>query len=139
MVPETDRLTGKREQADAVLAALNARDFEALSRMPWDPEMEFRSALAAAEGTAFRGKDALHKWAREVDAIWDDMRTDLVEFHEVDEDRAVVVLRLTGTAKASGVPLDSRVGQVWSWREGMLWRNVVFTDPREAFDSVGLA
>jgi ketosteroid isomerase-like protein len=38
----------------------------------------------------------------------------------------------------SGIPLDVRVGQVWTWREGRMLRNVVYTDPNDAFRAVGL-
>ena len=56
----------------------------------------------------------------------------------MDDKRVVVVLRLVGKAKASGVPLDTRLGQVWTWRDGKVWRIATYTDPRDAFEAVRL-
>ena len=39
----------KRRHAQAVIDALNARDFDALHDLPFDDEMEYRSAFAVAE------------------------------------------------------------------------------------------
>jgi ketosteroid isomerase-like protein len=60
----------------------------------------------------------------------------LEEFHEAG-DQAVVVIRVRGTAKASGVPLDQRTGQIWTWRDGQLWRSVVYSNPADAFRAIG--
>jgi hypothetical protein len=37
------------------------------------------------------------------------------------------------------VPVDARLTQIWTWRNGKMWRNEVFTDPREALKAAGLA
>lgn len=118
--------------------ALNRRDFDAIADLPFDPEGEFRSAFAVAEGEVYIGVDGLRKWAENVDATWEDFHVELIEFHEVDEHRAVLVFHNTGRAKASGIPLDMRTSQVWTWRDGKVWRNDSFTDPDEAFRVVGL-
>ena len=130
--------SNKRRHVQAVIDALNARDFEALHELPFDDEMEYRSAFAVAEGTTYRGVEGLRKWAADVDATWDRLRAEIVEFHGAGDNQAVVIIRLTGIARASGVPLDVRIGQVWTWREGRMLSNVVYTDPNEAFRVAGL-
>jgi hypothetical protein len=61
-----------RKQLEAVLDALNARDFQSLTEL-LDPAVEFRSVLGATEGeAAYTGIDGLRKWAEEADAIWED-------------------------------------------------------------------
>ena len=131
-------LPDKRHQAEAVIDALNARDFEALDELPFDDEAEFRSAFAVAEGGTYRGVEGFRRWAADVDATWDGLTIELSEFHDVEDERAVAVVRLTGIAKASGIPMDVRVGQVWTWRGAKMLRNVVYTDPTDAFRAVGL-
>jgi ketosteroid isomerase-like protein len=131
-------VSDKQRDAQAVIDALNARDFDALRELPFDDEMEYRSAFAVAEGGTYRGVEGLRRWAADVDATWDRLRTELAEFHDVDDEHAVAIIRLTGIARASGIPLDVRVGQVWTWREGRMLRNVVYTDPNDAFRAVGL-
>jgi ketosteroid isomerase-like protein len=125
------------KQVHALIDALNARDFERLAELPFDPDFEFRSAVAAVEGDAYTGGvPGLRKWAETVDGVFDGFQAEVMEVHEVEDDRAVIVLHVVGTAKASGFPLDARLGQVWTWRDGKLWRNDVYTDPQEAFAAV---
>jgi ketosteroid isomerase-like protein len=128
----------RRAQAEAVLAALNRRDFAALAERGLHPDMEFRSAFAVAEGGTYRGLQGLREWATTVDSAFDDFRSELIDFREVDDERAVVVLRNTGKAAASHIPIDVRSGQVWTWREGLMWRNDVYRYVHEAFAAVGL-
>jgi ketosteroid isomerase-like protein len=49
-----------------------------------------------------------------------------------------VIVRIRGRAKASGVPVEAVTAQIWTWRDGKMWRNQVFADPREALEAVGL-
>ena len=58
------------------------------------------------------GIDGLRKWAEEVDAILEDWHQEVVDYREVGESQAVAVIRATGRAKASGVPLDTCTGNV---------------------------
>jgi ketosteroid isomerase-like protein len=128
----------RREQFEAFMDALNARDFDSLAEF-LDPEATFDSVLAASEGKeAYTGIGGLRKWAAEVDATWEDWHQEVVDFRDVAGDQAVAVIRVTGRARGSGVPLDSRTGNVLTWRHGKGWRNRAYSDPREAFEAVGL-
>ena len=127
-----------RKQLEAALAALNARDFDSLTEL-LDPAVEFRSVLGAAEGeAAYTGIDGLRKWAEEVDAVWEDWHQEVVDYREVGESQAVAVIRATGKARGSGVPLDTCTGNVLTLRHGKGWRNEAYSDPREALEAVGL-
>lgn len=128
----------KREQAEALLGALNARDFEAIAEMPVHPDLEFHSIIGAAEGGIHHGVQGLREWAEAVDSTFDGFRIELLDLREVDGERALLVIRLTATAKASGVPIDTQVGQVWTWRNAKMWRNEAFSDTRDAFKAAGL-
>jgi hypothetical protein len=93
-----------RAQFEAVMDALNARDFDSLAEL-LGPEVEFGSVLAAAEGEgASTGIDGLRKWAEEVDAIWENWHQEVVDFRGVSDNQAVAVIRATERARASGVP-----------------------------------
>jgi ketosteroid isomerase-like protein len=127
-----------RQQFEAILDAMNARDFDSLAEI-LPREVEFGSVLAVAEGErAFTGIDGLRKWAEQVDAVWDDWRQEVVDFRAVSDNQAVAVTRATGRARASGVPLDTRTGNVLTWGHGKGWRIRAYRDPHEAFEAVGL-
>ena len=129
----------RREQFEAMLDALNARDFESLAEL-LDPEVEFRSIVGAVEGeAAYTGIDGLRKWAEEVDAVWEDWYQEVVDFREVSESQAVAVIRATGRARGSGVPLDTCTGNVLTWRHGKGWRNEAYSDPSQALEAAGLS
>jgi ketosteroid isomerase-like protein len=129
-----------RDDAETLVAALNARDFAAIEALPsWNPEVEFRSALGTAEGEVYRGVAGLRRWAQAADETWADFRITLADFRKVSDEHFVVVYHLTGRARVSGIPLDTQTAQVWTVRNGKVWRNVAYTDPREAFAAVGLS
>jgi ketosteroid isomerase-like protein len=133
-------LDEKRRNGEALITALNARDFDAIAASPWfDSEnAEFLSAIAASEGEVYRGVDGLREWAANVEVVWEGLRIQIVEHREVDADRSLLLLDVSGRARASGVPLDLQIAQVWTWRDGALVRNQSFSDPREAFRAAGL-
>lgn len=133
------------EQIDSyareLIGALNARDFDAIAEMPhFDNERsEFNSAFAAAEGGVFRGLEGLREWARAVDETWDDFHVEILRTVPAGENRAVAEFRLTGTARASGAPLDGGASQLWTFdEEGVIVRNDAWTDPRKAFEVAGV-
>jgi ketosteroid isomerase-like protein len=88
-----DRPQDGRKQFEAVMDALNERDFKLR--------------------TGFLDQRA---WAERVDAVWADWHQEVVDFREVGDSQAVAVLRTTGRARGSGVPLDTRTGNVLTWR-----------------------
>ena len=128
-----------RDTAEALIAAVNARDFAAVEALPnWHPELEFHSVLATAEGGVFRGIGGVREWAQAVHDTWADFRLAVVDFHQASEDTFVVVCQGSGRARGSGIPLEAQTAQVWTVRDGKVWRNVVYIDPEEAFRVAGV-
>ena len=133
--PPTD---GKREEFEAAVAALNARDFHALAEI-LHPEAEFHSRLAVAEGEVYRGLEGVRQWAANVDATWDGFELKVVDFRVVGREQAVATIRNGGVARGSGVPLETPSAAVLTWRDGKVWRNVVYADTRQALAAVGVS
>ncbi|MEA2347331.1 MAG: hypothetical protein QOG62_1118 [Thermoleophilaceae bacterium] len=129
----------KRAQVEAVLTALDGRDFDALAEMPFHPDMQLRSVVAAVEGGVFFGLQGLREWAENVDATFDDFRVHLVELREVSDDRAFVEVHNSGTASGSSVPVDAPTYLVCTWRNGLMWRIDSYTDRDKALEAVGLS
>lgn len=74
--------TEAQRNFEAVIDALNARDFRTLADL-LDPDVEFRSVIAQAEGeTAYGGIQGIRKWAENIDATWEGVRTDPREAFE---------------------------------------------------------
>lgn len=131
-----DRIRGRRRQAEVLLEALNARDFEALAELPLHPALEFHSRLAKAEGGVYLGLEGVREWARNIDDIFEGFWIELLEFEEVDEDRVLLVLRNIGTARGSGASVDARSAAIWTWRGDRIWRNDVYSNRAEALQAL---
>ena len=132
-------LPDRRAQVEAVVAAIDARDFAGLAEMPIHPDMQLRSAIATVEGDVFYGIQGLRQWGEAVDSIFDDFRVRLVEYREVDDERALVVTGNSAKAKASGVPVEMHTYLVTRWRNGLMWRGEAYTDRRDALEALGLS
>ena len=117
----------RERQIRASTDALNAWDFDALADV-FHPELEHHSTFAALQGEVYRGIDGQRRRWENVNATWDDFRLSVTAVHDVDDERAVVELRLQGRAKGSGVPLDDSLAQLWTWRDGKVWRIVTYAD-----------
>jgi ketosteroid isomerase-like protein len=68
---------------------------------------------------------------------WDDWEAELEEVHDAD-DRVVAVARQHGRAEETGVLLEMRFGQVWTFRGELLIRTETYADPAEALAAAGL-
>jgi ketosteroid isomerase-like protein len=124
------------ELARRIGDAINRRDLKVVEEL-FHPDFEFHSAIARSEGGFYRGIDGMRDYFRDVDEAWDAFRIDLEDVREAGEQ--VVILWHVRATSRSGVPLDQIVGQVWTWRDGMPWRNESFTDVRDAFEAAGLS
>jgi hypothetical protein len=125
-----------------MIAALNARDFDAIGSLEWfdNERSEFNSAISSAEGETYIGLEGLRRWARAIDEAWEGFHVHVVRIEPVDGLRAVAELRNTGTARASGIPLDMKTAQIWTFDEedGTFLRNDSYTDPRQGFEAAGV-
>jgi len=119
--------------------AFNRHDAEALAAMS-DDDLEFLPALASVEtgGLAYRGPKAWGAYFARMDEMWDDWRIEDLEVFDAGGDRVAAVFRLVGTGRASGVPVDHRIGLAYRFRNGKLWRMRSYLDPAEALEAVGL-
>ncbi len=63
-------------------------------------------------------------------------RAEIVEIVEVDDERAVAVLRETGRGATSGASFSTEFGYVITIRDGKAARIEVYRDPRDAFAAV---
>ena len=93
-----------------------------------DPEMEFVSVIA---GRTFVGVSGLQEWWRDVRGYYDDLRWDILEVEDLG-DQSAVRWRFVGTSRGSGIPFDTEMSQLWSFRDGRVTRIEVFPDAEAA-------
>jgi ketosteroid isomerase-like protein len=125
------------EQVRLAVDATNRHDLPTLDAMASE-EFEFHSTFAATEGRVFSGRQGVRDYFDTLDEIFDDMRIEIEEITDAGEDRVVVVVRVIGRGKGSGVNVEQRNGQVWRFANGRIVRIDSYLNPTDAFDAVRL-
>ena len=126
------------ELTASVLDALNRLDADALVALI-DPHVEFHSRVGAVEGRMYRGAVGFREYFRDVREGFTNPRWELEEVLGRQGDDLVVVLRFIAHGRETGVPIDVSMPQVWTFRNGKVWRNVVYLSRDDALRAAGLS
>jgi ketosteroid isomerase-like protein len=87
----------------------------------------------------YRGYDGFLRWVKTVEEIWDQFTVVPEEFIDAGE-RVFVGIRISGQGKGSGVEVNMRVFNVWTFRDGKVWRLTGgYRDRAEAREAAGLS
>jgi uncharacterized protein len=118
------------------IEAFNRGDFDAALEFA-DPQIEWHDAPDMPDAGTHRGRAAVKK-------RWQAMHEALEGFYAKPEgffdggDQVVVFLRVGGTGRESGIPVDRRVAHVWTLRNGKGTRVDVHLDRAEALAVAGI-
>ena len=108
---------------------------QALRGLDHDFEWEATDYL---EESVRRGPQPVIDFFREWLDAWDELEVDW-DLHELDPERALVFVHMSGRSRVSGVPAEMHFGQIWTMREGRFKRMVMFTDVEQARRAAGPA
>ena len=138
-VGDTDWVMSEQnvEVVGRAVEAFRHRDPSALAEL-CDPDIEFRSAFAAAGGRTYRGHEDLRRYMQDIDATFEDWHTEDEEAIDAGTDRVVLIYRIVGEGRGSGVPIDQRIAILWTLHDGKLLLGDVYLDPDEALEAAGL-
>jgi ketosteroid isomerase-like protein len=107
---------GTVEVVREIVDALNRGDVDAmLARM--DPDFEWKALEESPASGGYRGHEQVRRYVEDWRTTFDNVWVELGEPTAVG-DHVVVDVRGHGRGKASGVELDSRFCQVWTFRRG---------------------
>jgi ketosteroid isomerase-like protein len=121
----------------AVFEAWNRRDFDtAVSHTAHDVELHFIGGFSDVMGTKWTGREGMRRFWRE----WLGTLGGRLTLERALEagDQIVVFGTMHTVGDTSGVPSSIRFGQVWSFREGKVFRIDGYYDPHAALEAVGL-
>ncbi len=96
-----------------------------VSRLGWPDQQIYFGAEGANQFNA--------EWADAWDG-WDVEAEDYIDAGE----RVVVIVKQRGRSKATGIPVDMRFAQVWSFRDGQAIRMQMYLNVDEALEAAGL-
>jgi ketosteroid isomerase-like protein len=73
---------------------------------------------------------------------WEDFHVEADEYRELDDERVLVLVRISGRGKTSGLdlgPMRTKGAHLFHVKGGKVTRLVIYTDPTRALADLGLA
>jgi ketosteroid isomerase-like protein len=126
---------------DLVRSIYAARERGDYSSAEWaHPEIEFIFADGPNPGR-WTGVNAMVEASRDFLSAWDDVRTEVEEYRELDDERVLVLARYIGRGKTSGLKLEqmpAKVAAVYHVCDGRVARLVAYFDRGRALADLGL-
>jgi ketosteroid isomerase-like protein len=102
----------------------------------WVPAL-IRLAEAGPENE-FRGIEGFRRWVALTDEVMSEFRVEAEDFVDVDDARVLLLGRVVGRGRASGADVTAELGQVFTFRDGLLISYRGYLDRSEARAAVGL-
>jgi ketosteroid isomerase-like protein len=125
-------MRGNVETVQRVLDAWGRRDGDAMREL-FDEQAEFRSAIVGGiEGAVYRGHDDIERNFDDLDEAFEDWHTEEERCLDVGGGKVVLLYRVVGRGKESGVPIDQPVAAIFMLSNGKIVRGEVHRDPQDA-------
>jgi hypothetical protein len=105
------------------------------------PEIEFVVDFGPASGS-WKGLTAMAEVWRSFLSTWEEYRTEVDEYRELDDERVLVLLHVIGHGKASGVQLGkmrTKAANLFHVRGGKVTRLVLYADRERGLAELGLS
>ena len=99
-----------------------------------DEDLEYVNPPEAVEPGTRRGRSALSG----IRDAFDEVRVEPEDVIPVGDDQVLVLAHMTGRARGSGAPLDTRQGYLWTVRGGRAVRFEWFRTHEHALERVGV-
>ena len=124
------------EVATQAIGAFNASDVDAFAGLT-TPDFEWSPSMVAIEGETFLGREGIEAYFGRLKEAWERFHIHRERFRD-SADLVVMLGRLEGRGKSSGVPVDASLGMVFDFRDGAISRIRGYLDHGEALEAAGL-
>ena len=104
-----------------------------------DPDVEFVMPAWDINGGLYVGHAGVREFFRRWAGTWESWHFHPERLIDVGDGRVVVDLFSRGRGKGSGVEVENRPGQVWTFRNGLVVRWENYSTLAEALKAAGLA
>ena len=104
------------------------------------PDFELRQDTSSIIDSAghFRGRDAVQNVMQELEESFEELAMEPEDLIEGPDGEVVVLVHVRGRGRGSRVEIDNHIAHVWTFREDKAIRMVVYEEPAEALEAVGL-
>jgi ketosteroid isomerase-like protein len=121
------------------IASINSRDLDrALEAADQDFEADWSNSIAPQGGGVYRGRERARELFESFLEAWEEFRWEPQEIIAVDDARVVVVNRVRGRGRGSGVEVDATGAQLWTISGGKVRRIKLYQSKADALEAVGL-
>lgn len=124
------------EVAAQAIRAFNRDDVDAFANLT-TPDFEWSPSMVAIEGETFGGREGIETYFGKLDDAWEKFHIHADRFRH-SGDRVIMLGRLEGRGKTSGVPVDAPLGMIFDFRDGTISRIRGYLDHYEALRAGGL-
>jgi len=126
------------EIAKRCVDAFDRRDLEELARISTADYEWVGAFLGRVEGGSYRGRAGMIKYFSEAEQTWEALSVSADEYRDLG-DRVLVLGRLEGRGRSSGVEVDTPYTMVLEFRDRKVSRSRAYLDHGEALRAAGLA
>jgi ketosteroid isomerase-like protein len=116
--------------------AFNASDIDLFTALT-TPDFEWSPSMVAIEGQVFRGSEGIRAYFASLSGAWEEFLIVPGRFRDLT-DLVIMLGRLTGRGRNSGVPVNAALGMVFDFRGGKIARIRGYLDHGEALEAAGL-
>ncbi len=74
-----------------------------------------------------------------MESAWKDWIVDVERIVEAEDGRVAIVMTMHARGRGSGASLAERTAHIWTLRDGRLFRNQVYREPKQALWDLGLS
>ena len=118
--------------------AFNQGDIEGSLSMI-HPQIEWHTYIVPGPGGGtYHGHDGVRQLWSDARNIFGNFRNEPERIIDVPPDRVVAFVRVCGTGKESGVPVEARIAHLFTFRDGKALRVRSYEDRDEALRAAGL-
>jgi ketosteroid isomerase-like protein len=125
------------EIAGRAYEAINRRGVEGAIEF-LHPEIEIHDFPEIPDTRLYRGHDGFRALFRNIDALFEDLRWEPVEYIDAG-DNLIVMTRTFGRGRRSGVEVEATVAHLWTIRDGKAFRLRMLGDRDTAVRAAGLS
>src|ERR1700730_13784680 len=118
--------------------AFNRRDVETLAEITTEDYEWFPAFAGIVEGGSYSGREGIEAYFQAAGDTWEDVRLIAEEFQDLGH-RVLMLGRVEGRGRGSGVEVDAPHAAVWDFRGGRISRTRGYFDPRDALRAAGLS
>jgi ketosteroid isomerase-like protein len=105
-----------------------------------DPEIEWAIADGPAPGS-WKGIPGMVQGWRQFLSAWDDWHSEAHGYRDIDDERVLVLVGMSGRGKASGLEagrMGAKAAHLLHLKDGKVTKSVIYFDRRRALEEVGL-